>query len=163
VGMATIGEQLLDFKRRTAFSLDKIAARAGYKGRTSVQKMFNAAYDADALSSTVAVKLEAALVGEGKPPISRDEIWALVSGEPHLAKAAPAINEPTLMAILTALGPFGISVPQTEAGREALSGTLRGILRLLERNPSIADDPVRLAGAVEGIAVERFDPIRPQP
>lgn len=73
----TTGAVLLDLKRRAGDpSLDKIAAAAGYAGRSSVQAFFNQSYDRP-LDTDVASKLSDALVGHGDPPIARAEVFAL--------------------------------------------------------------------------------------
>lgn len=76
----TIGQRLLALKARTELTLDEIGQRAGYRGKSSVQKYFHPQYDMPQLSSSVAKKLEKALVGQGQPKIGRAEIWDMVGG-----------------------------------------------------------------------------------
>lgn len=78
MGSKSIGERLLALKTRTGWSLDEIAERAGYKGRSSVQALFRVDYDPSNLDAKVARKLADAFVGQGDPPIQADEIWSLV-------------------------------------------------------------------------------------
>ncbi|WP_267433816.1 XRE family transcriptional regulator [Sphingomonas sp. GM_Shp_1] len=93
-GMAeqTVGSILGDLRRRSGLSLDDVAKRAGYKGRSSVQAYFANHYDPARLDSVVAEKLAMALVGLGTPPIERHEIMALV-GIPVPTEVAP-IDQP---------------------------------------------------------------------
>lgn len=72
----TTGELLLDLKRRAGLSLDAIAKRAGYSGRSSVQQFFSASYDRP-LDTDVASKLAVGLQGFGAPPIEMSEVFVL--------------------------------------------------------------------------------------
>jgi hypothetical protein len=70
------GPALIALKNRSGLTLEAIARRAGYRGRSSVQSFFSEAYDKP-LDTDVALKLCQALVGIGKPPIDRAEILQL--------------------------------------------------------------------------------------
>jgi hypothetical protein len=69
----TIGSHLLSLKERSGLSLDSIAERGGYSGKSSVQRIFNARYNPSFLTPTVIAKLRLALEGEGIPPITADD------------------------------------------------------------------------------------------
>lgn len=75
----TIGEKLIALRERAGLSLDEVAARGGYGGRSSVQRFFNARYDPVFLPMAAAQRLARALVGHGSPPIAADEVMALAS------------------------------------------------------------------------------------
>lgn len=77
--MLTIGERLLVLKAHSGLSLAEIARRGGYKGASSIQKLFRSSYAPDTLPNDVAEKLIRALVGAGDPPIKREEITGLVA------------------------------------------------------------------------------------
>ncbi|WP_156407257.1 helix-turn-helix domain-containing protein [Sphingomonas sp. Root720] len=77
----TIGDALTVLRKRSGLTLDQIAVRANYRGRSSVQKFFAAEYDPPYLDMVVAGRLARALVGEGKPPIREDEVFALTQTE----------------------------------------------------------------------------------
>lgn len=70
----TVGTRLLRLKERSLLSLDMIADRGGYSGRSSVQRIFNAKYNPSFLTPGVINKLTRALVGQGIPPIEASEI-----------------------------------------------------------------------------------------
>lgn len=70
----TIGTRLLRLKERSLLSLDMIADRGGYSGRSSVQRIFNAKYNPSFLTPSVINNLTRALVGQGDPPIEASEI-----------------------------------------------------------------------------------------
>jgi hypothetical protein len=92
----TIGEALLALKKRSGLSLQDIAMRAGYKGRSSVQEYFAGHYDPARLDSVVAEKLVAAFKGTGQPPIHPSEVFELV-GLPIPTEVVPIEQEmPTL-------------------------------------------------------------------
>lgn len=78
----TTGQVLIALKDRSNLSLDEIAKRGGYKGRSSVQAYFNAEY-ASSLSPTVAKALAQSLAGKGEPPIHSDEIYCLMGIDPN--------------------------------------------------------------------------------
>lgn len=87
----TTGEILIALKRRAGDpSLDDIAKAGGWKGKSSVQAYFNAAYEGP-LSGTVAVKLAKALEGKGAPPISQDDVFALAAVSPQ-GNASPPVE-----------------------------------------------------------------------
>lgn len=72
----TTGQALIALKNRAGLSLEAIAARAGYRGRSSVQNFFSASYD-KSLEIDAAGKLANAFEGKGTPPIDRSEVMAL--------------------------------------------------------------------------------------
>lgn len=75
----TTGQILLQLKLRTGdLSLEEIAKRGGYSGKSSVQEYFKASYDAP-LGGKVALKLAKALAGLGSPPITESEITSLAA------------------------------------------------------------------------------------
>lgn len=75
--MATIGETLIEIRRRSGLTLDEIAIAADYRGRSSVQKFFKETYDPPLLDVNVAARLVRAFEGYGNPPIRREELFAL--------------------------------------------------------------------------------------
>lgn len=74
----TIGSTLSEIRTRSGLSLDEVAKRAGYAGRSSVQQYFAPHYDPVRLDAVVAERLAGALVGLGDPAIERREIMELV-------------------------------------------------------------------------------------
>lgn len=70
----TIGQQLRELQERAGLSYDAIAKRAGYSGRSSVQRFFSPEYDPPYLPLTVAEKLADAFDGT---TIGRSAIMAL--------------------------------------------------------------------------------------
>jgi SOS-response transcriptional repressor LexA len=77
----TVGEKLLDFKRRADLPLLQIAQRAGYKGKSSIQEYFKAEYEGP-LGSRAAANLATAFDGLGLPPITRAEVLSLTGTAP---------------------------------------------------------------------------------
>lgn len=73
----TLGEKLLRLKERSGLSLANIARAAGYKNASSIQRYFDAAYDAEYLPSKVANRLTEALTGFGDPAIHGIDIEEL--------------------------------------------------------------------------------------
>lgn len=74
----TIGVTLSELRKRSGLSLEDVAKRAGYAGRSSVQQYFAAHYDPRRLDAVVADRLAGALAGLGDPVIDRSEIMRLV-------------------------------------------------------------------------------------
>ena len=70
----TIGEKLQALRTRSGLSLGTLAKRAGYKAASSVQRYFDAGYDAAVLPLDVARKLADGFDGS---PVSRAEIFSL--------------------------------------------------------------------------------------
>lgn len=73
----TIGQALMDLRKRSGLSLRDVARGAGYRSASGVQSFFQPHYDPIALDVSVAIKLAAALEGKGSPPIRREEVIAL--------------------------------------------------------------------------------------
>lgn len=73
----TLGEKLLRLKDRSGLSLANIARAAGYKNASSIQRYFDASYDAEYLPSKVANRLTEALTGFGEPAIHSVDIEEL--------------------------------------------------------------------------------------
>jgi hypothetical protein len=74
---ATIGQQLLDLKERSGLSLANIARGGGYKNASSIQRYFDAAYEAEYLPRALAKRLKDALIGFGEPVIQDADIERL--------------------------------------------------------------------------------------
>ena len=70
------GESLMALKKRSGMSLEAIALGAGYKGRSSVQNFFSAAYEKP-LDIEAATKIAQAFDGKGTPPIERADVMVL--------------------------------------------------------------------------------------
>ncbi len=73
----TLGEKLLFLKERSGLSLANIARAGGYKNASSIQRYFDAAYDAEYLPSRLADRLKGALKGFGDPAITELDIEEL--------------------------------------------------------------------------------------
>lgn len=73
----SLGERLLDLKERSGLSLANVARSGGYRNASSVQRYFDAAYDADFLPTKLAQRLKEALVGFGDPPITEMDVDVL--------------------------------------------------------------------------------------
>ena len=71
----TIGQRLNTLKAHSGLSLAEIAKRGGYRGASSIQKLFRDDYNPTELPRFTARKLMDALVGTGNPPIQPAEIW----------------------------------------------------------------------------------------
>lgn len=69
-----IGMILSQMRAKSGLSLDEVAKRAGYKGRSSVQRYFSEDYEAEALPPKVAANLGEAFKNS---PISKNEILEL--------------------------------------------------------------------------------------
>jgi hypothetical protein len=86
----TIGDKLARLRARSGLSLDAVARGGGYKGRSSVQRYFDANYDPDFLPLDVARNLADSMAGTGDPVITRDELLTLAGvSEPNVAEAFP--------------------------------------------------------------------------
>ncbi len=84
--MSTTGQKLSELRTRSGLSLEEVAKRAGYQGRSGVQRYFSPEFDRR-LDVEVAVRLSEALSGRGDPPIGTSEIVALASA--GLSEALP--------------------------------------------------------------------------
>lgn len=80
----TTGQYLMELRERSGLTLAEVAQRAGYKGPSSVQAMFNADYDVRPLGMAVGDKLWRAFDGTGDPPIEYSDIYFLCSGTKHM-------------------------------------------------------------------------------
>jgi transcriptional regulator with XRE-family HTH domain len=86
----TIGQRLKILKAHSHLSLAEIANRGGYRGASSIQKLFRDDYNPMYLPNETAERLAKALVGAGSPAIEADEIYALVDQIPDRFKSAYA-------------------------------------------------------------------------
>lgn len=126
----TIGATLSALRDRSGLSLDDVARRAGYKGRSSVQAYFADHYNPERLDSVVAEKLCRALVGLGTPPIERREIFVLVGAAVPTEVVDIDVPMPTLRGAPrdvpvygTALG-ANLAFPSEEGGPVEVEQTL---------------------------------------
>lgn len=98
----SIGERLALLRDRAGLSLDEVASRGGYGGRSSVQRFFNRRYDPALLPMPTAQRLARALAGSGSPPVIAEEVLALAglpAGQAGIAFALPeALAEPARLA-----------------------------------------------------------------
>jgi transcriptional regulator with XRE-family HTH domain len=85
----TVGEKLIDIRRRSGMTMDELAREMGYAGRSSVQRFFMP--HLESIDFTDAMKLADVLDGRGHPKITRQEIVAL-SGVSMLFEAKPNDN-----------------------------------------------------------------------
>ena len=85
--MTTTGEKLMALRARAGMSLDEVASRAGYRGRSGVQRYFSPEFD-KRLDVDVAVRFSEVFSGRGDPPIGTSEIVALAGG--RLSEVMPA-------------------------------------------------------------------------
>jgi|EndMetStandDraft_9_1072997.scaffolds.fasta_scaffold23007_5 hypothetical protein len=76
----TIGNRLIALRNYSGLSLAEVAQRGGYKGASSVQKLFQPDYNPPHLPKEVAAKLAKAFVGAGDPPIRPEELSGLTEG-----------------------------------------------------------------------------------
>lgn len=103
----TVGGQLLRLKDRTGLSLDEIAERAGYAGRSSVQRYFDEAFDAEFLPPKIAHKLAKAFADTvvGPDPVLALAGMPVENATPARYEGAPDIHlEEDLPVYGTALG-----------------------------------------------------------
>lgn len=70
----TIGEQLRALQKRSGLSYDAIAKKAGYNGRSSIQRYFSPEYDPDYLPLSVAEKLADGFDGSD---VARSDVMSL--------------------------------------------------------------------------------------
>ncbi|MFA9205028.1 MAG: S24 family peptidase [Bacteroidia bacterium] len=73
---ATLGTRIRDLMDRSGLKGDALAKRLGYNARSSLQRIYDPAYDPDVLSRQLELRL-VKLVGLGEPPITASEIRAL--------------------------------------------------------------------------------------
>lgn len=73
----TIGTRLMALKERAGLSLAELARLAGYRGASSIQKLFRPDYDPKVLDPKVAERLSIALIGRGDPKIESSDFSAL--------------------------------------------------------------------------------------
>ncbi len=79
----TPAERLRKLWERSGLSLHEVATRARYKGASSIQRYFDPeAFGPKLVPLRAVQQLEAALVGQGDPPITRDELYALAGAKP---------------------------------------------------------------------------------
>jgi transcriptional regulator with XRE-family HTH domain len=171
----TVGEALLDLKRRADLSLDKIAERAGYKGKSSIQEYFKPEYEGP-LGSRAAVKLATAFEGLGIPPITWAEIMALAGATPvpnakpvKFEGASQGYMSPDLPIYGTALGAEiiveGEAIEQTTLNKGEIIGYAKRPV-ILNGNPDVyglhvqgsSMDPVHPEGSF--IVAQKDKPLR---
>ena len=71
-----IPSRLRQLMHRAGMSMDELAKAMGYARASSIQRyLTDGEYKKKFISADLAEKFEAALVGKGKPPIARDEVW----------------------------------------------------------------------------------------
>ena len=75
----TVGSRLIALRERAGLSLAELARLAGYRGASSIQKLFRSDYDPPLLDQKVAERLSGALAGRGDPKIQASEITALTT------------------------------------------------------------------------------------
>lgn len=90
-----IGQKLRSLYEMSGLSLEEIAKRAGYKGRSSVQVFFSGDYDKPNLSNRIAVKLASAFDGSNIDP---SEILALSDAE-AVSSVTPVARETKLKVV----------------------------------------------------------------
>lgn len=83
----TIGDRLIALRHYSGLSLAEVARRGGYKGASSVQKLFQSDYNPPFLPAEVAAKLAKALVGAGDPPIKPEELSGLTENAHEIETA----------------------------------------------------------------------------
>lgn len=112
----TIGQRLSRLRTRAGLSLEKVAKAAGYQGRSSVQRFFDADFDRK-LPADVATKLVTALEGKGDPPITADEVFVL-TGIPFVANLRQVFDPGETVRNVGAL-PRDVPIYGTALGGEA--------------------------------------------
>jgi transcriptional regulator with XRE-family HTH domain len=73
----TIGSRLMALRERAGLSLAELARLSGYRGASSIQKLFRPEYNPESLDARVGERLADALIGKGDPKIERSDIAAL--------------------------------------------------------------------------------------
>jgi hypothetical protein len=92
--MKSTADILGDFKRRTNFTMKKIANGMGYKNSSGVQRYFDSkGRKKKYLPADLVEKIEELFLGQGQPPISKDEIWQL-AGQVFQKTASTPDNAP---------------------------------------------------------------------
>lgn len=78
----SIAGRVKDLRERAGLTMDQMARAMGYKTASGVQRYENPnALKRGYLKRDLVAKLERALLGKGKPPIQRAEIWELAGPE----------------------------------------------------------------------------------
>jgi len=82
----TVGDALIELRKRSGLTMEQVAEKMGLAGRSSVQRFF--ARHLEAISVDDALRLADAFSGTGSPPIERSEVLALAGAE-TLFEVAP--------------------------------------------------------------------------
>jgi SOS-response transcriptional repressor LexA len=170
----TTGEMLLALKERADLSLENIAERAGYRGKSSVQEYFKPEYEGP-LGARAATKLAKALEGTGSPPIVWDDVISLAASPTSNARpirfegASAEHMAPDLPIYGTALGAEiiveGEAIEQTTLNKGEVIGYAKRPV-ILNGNPDVyglhvqgsSMDPVHPEGAF--IVAQKDKPLR---
>lgn len=159
-GMAnkTLGDRLRSLQAQSGLSYDTIAVKAGYRGRSSVQRYFAPDYDADYLPLAVAKKLAKGFAGTS---VSQADIMALAGypeGNASIQKYEGAADV-TLRRDLPIYG-TALGAPEEFSG-EAIEQTMlnRGEIIDYAKRPTVLNDQQHAYGLyVQGVSMSpRFD------
>lgn len=132
------GAELLALKERSGMSLRQIAAAAGYRGASSIQRYFSDEYNGQYLPPDVAARIAKAMAGKGKPPIREEEITDLAA----YALATPGLSAALAEAFVRHIAQkFGAVVARDDPEVIRLAKFLQALLKLTaSRQVTDADD-----------------------
>jgi len=125
------GSKLLALKQRSGLSLRAIAAAAGYKGASSIQRYFSADYDSEYLPPDVAERLAKAFVGKGRPAIMADEVTDLAAYVSTRSTSATLAEQTAIAFVWHVARQFGADVDRDDPEVLRLARFLQALLRLL--------------------------------
>ena len=156
----SIGNMLRRLKDRSGLSLQDIADRMEMK-RATVQRYFDPDYRVDGvLDVDLALKLATALVGEGEPAISKDDLLDL-TGLPQVGARGESYTPLSYevaeaMAETVARLALGGKDPPVDVV-EAIAKTLTSLTALYESEPEARLDPNQTRGALK-VLYRQFAP-----
>jgi hypothetical protein len=129
--LPSTGTKLLALKQRSGLSLRAIAAAAGYKGASSIQRYFSADYDSEYLPPEVAERLAKVFMGKGRPAIMADEVTDLAAYAPTRSASATLAEQTAIAFVWHVARQFGATVDRDDPEVLRLARFLQALLRLL--------------------------------
>lgn len=125
------GTKLLALKQRSGLSLRAIAAAAGYKGASSIQRYFSADYDSEYLPPEVAERLSKVFEGKGRPAIMAEEVTELAAYMPSRSGSATLAEQTAIAFVWHVARQFGADVDRSDPEVLRLARFLQALLKLL--------------------------------
>lgn len=147
------GTKLLALKQRSGLSLRAIAAAAGYKGASSIQRYFSADYDSEYLPPDVAERLAKVFAGKGRPAIMADEVTDLAAYAPTRSASATLAEHTAIAFVWHVARQFGAEVDRDDPEVLRLARFLQALLRLLASHEASSGTDL-VDGLFAGAALE---------